>query len=112
MFHVQTVPGLICEQCFYLTDEECPLIHPLRFRCSLDEALNDPEQHDWAKQRLADKIRKHNKRPTIAENKKGRNGKPRERRKKNPELTVPAADPSQKPRTRLLTRIIGDRKVG
>lgn len=44
----------LCEECFYLTDPECP---DFPHQCALKEALNNPEEREWVLNNLLDKVK-------------------------------------------------------
>ena len=42
-----------CEECFYLTDPECPDFPHV---CALEKALEDPEERKWVLENIPDKV--------------------------------------------------------
>lgn len=42
-----------CEECFYLTDPECPSFPHV---CALEHALGDPEERIWVAENLLERV--------------------------------------------------------
>ena len=63
---------LVCEECYYLTDPECPSYPHV---CALEEALKNPEAREWVLTHMADRLemrREWRKRNVYSVNRQGK----------------------------------------